>query len=54
MSAPITSKIDIFDIQAAEEDLIEKLSEAEKFTTQEGTEHSTFFAGLIAELNEKV
>ena len=46
MSVPIVSKIDapdVFDIQAAEEDLVEKLTEAEKYATDEGTEHSVFF-----------
>gem|GEM_PF-4220652 len=44
----------LFNVIDAENELIIKLSEAEKFATEEGMEHNVFFANLIAELNEKV
>ena len=44
----------VFDVMDAENELIMKLSEAERFATEEGIEHSVFFASLIAELNEKI
>jgi len=57
MKTPAVRKLefpDVFNIRDAENELIEKLSEAEKFPTEEGTEHDVFFASLIAELNERL